>query len=101
MNRYSTTPVKKRWDGKRTFITTQYPVIHPQDSDVMVISQDGDYLDALAYKYYGDPSFWWIIALVNPGLSTGRMSVPASIQLRIPTDISSILSKFNSLNAQQ
>ncbi len=29
----------------------------------------GDRLDALAFRAYGDPEFWWKIADANPGLT--------------------------------
>ena len=97
MKRYNTTPVIKRWDGKRTYTTTRYPVINPQDSDAVIISNETSQLDTLAYTYYGDPTLWWVIALTN-SLGKGRLSVPAGIQLRIPTNINSIINQFNSLN---
>ena len=31
----------------------------------LVREKDRGRLDALAYKYYGDPSLWWVIAWVN------------------------------------
>ena len=96
--RYESTSIKTRWDGKRVYYTTQYPVIEPQLSDIVVISNDGDYLDNLAYKYYGDPTLFWIIALAN-NLGKARMSVPGGLMLRIPTNVNEILVNFNSLNA--
>jgi hypothetical protein len=99
MKRYDSTFIQTRWDGKRVYTTTQYPIIEPQDSDVIVISNEGMYLDGLAYQYYQDPTLWWIIALVN-NLGKGRLSVPPGIQLRIPTNINAILTQFNALNSQ-
>jgi hypothetical protein len=55
MKRYSNVPVVNRYDGKRVYITTTYPTIIPSDRDIIVISNETDYLDTLAYKYYGDP----------------------------------------------
>lgn len=98
MKRYESTPVKLRWDAKRVYFTTEYPKIEPSDSDIIVISNEGDYLDALAFKYYGDPTLWFIIALVN-NIGKARMSVPAGLQLRIPTNINDILVNFNNINA--
>ena len=98
MKRYDSTKVIQRWDGKRVYLTTQYPTIDQQDSDAIIISNDSDYLDNLAYTYYGDPTLWWIIALAN-NLGKGRMSVPSGMQLRIPQNINSILSQFSSLNS--
>ena len=99
MKRYESTPVFQRWDGKRVYKTTQYPVIQPQDSDVVIISNEADYLDALAYKYYNDPTLWWIIALAN-NLGKGRLSVPMGLQLKIPSNVNDIISQFNNLNQQ-
>jgi len=97
MKRYGSTQVLKRWDGKRVYTTTKYPSINQQESDVIVISSEADYLDNLAYTYYGDSTLWWIIALAN-NLGKGRMSVPPGLQLRIPTNIGNILSQFNNSN---
>lgn len=97
MKRYSTTPVDKRWDGSRVYKTTRYPIIESQESDVIIISNEADYLDSLAYTYYNDPTLWWVIALAN-NLGKGRMSVPSGLQLRIPVDINSILVQFNNMN---
>ena len=97
MKRYYSTPITTRFDGKRVYQTTQYPVIQPQASDIIVISNEGDYLDNLAYKYYGDPTLYWILALAN-SLGKGRMSVPAGLQLRIPVNVNDILVQFHNLN---
>ena len=97
MKRYESTPIDTRFDGKRVFLSTNYPTITPQDSDIIVISNDGDYLDSLAYMYYGDPTLWWIIALAN-NLGKGRLSVPSGLQLRVPVNTTQILSDFNNLN---
>lgn len=97
MKRYETTDVDKRWDGKRVYKTTYYPIIKEQDSDAIIISNEGDYLDTLAYTYYSDPTLWWVIALAN-NLGKGRMSVPPGLQLRIPTNINSIIVQFNNMN---
>ena len=97
MRRYESTPIVPRFDGKRTYLTTSYPTIIPSETDIVVISNEGDYLDALAYTYYGDPTLWWIIALAN-NLGKGRLSIPPGLQLRVPVNTTQILSNFNSLN---
>ncbi len=99
MDRYNSTPTTTRWDGKQVYLTTSYPVITPQDSDVIIITQDGMYLDQLAYTYYGDPTLYWIIALAN-NLGKGRLSVPSGLQIRIPSNVNDILSQLNILNTQ-
>jgi nucleoid-associated protein YgaU len=97
MKRYDSTQVDLRYDGKRVYRTTTYPQIEPLDSDNVVISNEADTFDNLAFKFYGDPTLWWIIALAN-GQGTGRMSVTPGIQLRVPSQIDSILSNFHDLN---
>ena len=97
MKRYDSTQVTQRWDGKRVYKTTQYPTIQPQASDAIIISNETDQLDSLAYTYYGDPTLWWVIALAN-SLGKGRMSVPPGLQLRIPANINDIVVQFNNLN---
>lgn len=99
MKRYDSTKQHPRFDGKRVYRTTQYPTISPSDNDTIVISDQGDFLDSLAYKYYGDPTLWWIIALAN-NIGKGRMSIEGGLQLRIPVDVNRILSEFNNLNQQ-
>ena len=67
------------------------------DGLVFVASSDGDYLDTLANRYYGDPTLWWIIALAN-NIGKGRMSVEPGLQLRIPGNVNKIVSEFHTLN---
>lgn len=99
MKRYNNIRIQTRWDGKRVYKTTAYPVIVLRDTDFYVVSNSEDYLDTLALKYYGDPTLYWIIALSNPGLGKGRLSVPAGLTLRIPVDVSAILGDYNKLNS--
>ena len=98
MKRYENILKWKRWDGKNVLKTTHYPTIFKKDSDIFIITNEGDYLDMLAYKYYKDPTLFWIIALAN-NIGKGRMSVEAGLQIIIPTDISNILSEYNRLNS--
>lgn len=98
MIRYSTTPTSTRWDGKRVYLTTLYPYIPPQYTDLQIITNEADYLDAMAYKYYGDFTLYWIIAVAN-NLGRGRLSVPAGLTLRIPININDIVDQFNRMNS--
>lgn len=97
MKRYNDITVKSRWDGKRIFVTTHYPEIPVLDSDIYIVSNETDYLDTLAFKYYSDPTLWWIIALAN-NIGKGRMSVEPGLQLRIPMDVQKILSEYDRIN---
>ena len=97
MKRYDNTPVQTRYDGKRVYKTTYYPPIPVSDSDIQIISNEGDYLDTLSYKYYSDPTLWWIIASCN-NLGKGRLSVEPGLVLRIPTNVNQIVDQFNKMN---
>ena len=90
--------IKKRWDGKRSFGTRLYPNIPVTSSDIYVVTNESDTLDNLAFKYYKNPSLWWIIAQSN-NIGKGKLSVPVGLQLRIPTNITTILNNYTSLNS--
>ena len=98
MKRYNNIPIQSRYDGKKVYKTTIYPPIPKSPSDLQVISNEGDYLDTLALKYYSDPTLYWIIANAN-NIGKGRMSVEAGLTLRIPMDISGIVNQFNNVNS--
>lgn len=98
MKRYYNIFKQFRWDGKQVFVTTNYPDIPISDSDIYIISNETDYLDTLAYKYYKDPSLWFLIALAN-NIGKGRLSVEPGLQLRIPMNITKWLSDFERVNS--
>ena len=99
MNRYEnptilTTPNTNRpyYKGK------QYPNIPLSEFDVYVITTVGDRLDNLAYSYYNDATLWWIIAVANNNATKGALYPIPGTQLRIPTDLNSILNQFDQFN---
>lgn len=98
MKRYNQISIHNRYDGKRVYNTTTYPIILPSPSDIFVISNEGDFLDTLAYKYYGDPTLYWIIAVIN-NIGKGRMSIEPGLTLRIPSNVNDIINKFNNINS--
>jgi hypothetical protein len=98
MLRYNNIPITTRYDGKRVYLSTFYPSVSPSSTDLLIVSQEGNCLDTLAYKYYGDPTLYWIIANVN-NIGRGRMSIQSGLILRIPTDINSVIDKFNTANS--
>ena len=55
-----------------------------KNTDMYVITQEGDRLDLLADNFYGDPSLWWFIASVN---NINTMNVKPGLSLRIPSAI--------------
>ena len=51
--------------GKPYYKGKAYPNIPLSDTDVYVITNVGDRLDSLAYSYYNDVNYWWIISVAN------------------------------------
>ena len=96
MKRYSTTRKKLDKSGTRVYGTTYYPSIELDDSDKFIHPKDGDRLDTLAYKYYGNTTLWWVIAKAN-GIR-GKVAVSVDEILRIPGNITRILENFRKIN---
>ena len=99
MNRYSNNTIKKDSMGKNFLSTTLLPILEPSFGDVYIIGQVGDRLDNLSFKYYGDSTYWWVIARAN-NIGKGDLVVPIGSQIRIPDPamIYKIESDYNSLN---
>jgi hypothetical protein len=101
-NRYNKTPIKIDEKKNRYYTNTQYPEIPPNVNDIYVLTQAGDRLDTLANNFYQDTSLWWIIVRANPDkIRRDGLMVKPGIQIRIPSDIQSILSKFENLNTAE
>ena len=96
MKRYATTRQKIDKSGIRVYSTTYYPEITISDGDSFIYPIEGERLDNLANKYYGDTTLWWIIAKAN-GLK-GKMYVPQNTEIRIPGNVSKVLEDFNNIN---
>ena len=58
MKRYTRTRKKLDKSGVRVYTTTYYPQIPIEDSDTFIYTKDGDRFDTLAYKFYGDSTYW-------------------------------------------
>jgi len=50
--------------------------------------KEGERLDTIAGKVYGDSSMWWVIAAAS-GIGWG-MQVPPGIVITIPTDLNQV-----------
>ena len=83
--------------GKAMYQPTYYPSTNAQENDSYIITGATDRLDLIANDFYGDSTLWWIIAMVND-LEGDSMFPPTGIQLRIPANISTLLTKFNQSN---
>ena len=98
MNRYENTSVKFNKKRQRVLKPTLYPKIPLSDEDKFVRPLDGERLDNLAFKHYKDQTLWWVIAQAN-GLGKGRTILNPNFQIRIPGNISKIISDYNNLNS--
>lgn len=98
MNRYSDIKELKTLTGTRYLGSTLYPEIPYSENDIYVYTTEGDRLDNIAYQYYKDATLYWVIATANPQVSFASLFVPIGTQLRIPSNLSDIISSFNQLN---
>ena len=96
-NRYKDARIKISSNKDRYFKPTLYPAIPERDTDIFHNVVQGERLDLLAYRYYDDVNYWWIISKAN-GLNPSDIGLEPATQLRIPTDIGEVLRAFNSEN---
>ena len=97
-SRYQTIQTTKlNVTGSLYYVTNVYPEIAPTDNDYYVITTVDDRLDLLAYDFYQDSSLWWVISSAN-ALPGDSIYPPVGVQLRIPTNIQSILNTYNKVN---
>jgi hypothetical protein len=98
MNRYENPTIKHTLQGKRYYKQKYYPNVPLSETDDYVITTIGDRLDTLAYSYYRDSTLWWIISVANNNITKGSLFPEPGTQLRIPTNINSVISLYNQYN---
>jgi len=96
--RYNSSIILRTPNGKPYYKGRVYPNIPLSETDVYIITTIGDRLDLLAYQYYRDTNLWWIISAANNNVTKGLLFPTPGIQLRIPTDVNSIMRLFNDFN---
>ena len=99
MSRYNNSNILKTTKGKRYYSTTKYPDIPLSFDDIYVYTTQGDRFDILAQQYYNDSSLWWVISSANSDFPQNSYYIPEGTQIRIPQNISQVLSLFDSLNS--
>jgi hypothetical protein len=100
MSRYKFTGAKiDKHTGNRVMKTTFYPEIKINDGDKFVYPIDGDRLENLAYRHYGDSSLWWIIAKAN-SIRDGSFGLKPDEKLRIPSNVAQIISDLRAINEE-
>lgn len=98
MNRYSNIPIFKTPTGRRYYANVKYPEIPYSDNDIYIVAQEGDRFDLLAYTYYNDATLWWVIPSANPRFKPNSLYPVLGHQIRIPANVSDVISNFESLN---
>jgi phage tail protein X len=85
--------------GIRFLRTTSYPVVPRNPNDIFIITEFGDRLDSLAFKFYKDSSLYWVIYSANPNtIRADQLYLPAGVQLRIPFNVENVKARYDSLN---
>lgn len=82
MERYKYTKTSNA-QGPRAYLTTALPAIPKTPADRYIFSKEGDRLDSIAYEFYQDARYWFIIAIAN-NIGKGSLVIPPGLQLRIP-----------------
>lgn len=98
MTRYDNKTILKTPDDKPYYKGKIYPTIPLSEDDVYVITTIGDRLDYMAYTYYRDSELYWIISVANNNVTKGSLFPIPGTQMRIPTDLNSVLNLFNQSN---
>lgn len=89
--------VKYESTGSQYYINNIYPDIPLSNEDNYVITVLGDRLDLLAFDFYGDTSYWWVIASAN-SLPGDSLYLEPGTQLRIPVNLLAAISQYNYTN---
>ena len=74
---------------RRYYTSILDPEIPKHSDDIYVVSTFGDRLDLLAWNYYQNVRYWWIIAAANPELRKDTLNLEVGTQIRIPKDFQS------------
>ena len=81
--------------GKTTIATNNVSgiIYRAANSGLISISkhvlQEGERLDSISGKFYGDGNFWWVIAAAS-GIGWA-LQVPPGTLLRIPTNLNEVM----------
>jgi len=83
--------------GSQYYLNNIYPDIPYTSEDSYVITVLGDRLDLMALDFYGDTSFWWVIASAN-SLPGDSLYLEPGAQIRIPANLPASLNSYNNVN---
>ena len=98
MARYTYSETLTTKETKRRYLESViYPKIPLSDEDLYIIASSTDRLDLLANQYYGNPIYWWVIAVAN-NINDGTLYIEEGKQIRIPADLPTILNELERIN---
>ena len=97
MKRYSDINQRVSNSGRRYRVNPIYPSIPLSENDTYVITVGGDRYDTLAHEFYNDSRLWWVIASAN-NADRDTINITPGTQLRIPYNITAVLSQFRDFN---
>lgn len=80
----------QQYTNKKYYKNNIYPPIPFDETDLYIITREGDRLDLLAEQYYKLTDYWWVIATINNNITKGSLYPTPGTQLRIPQDINKI-----------
>lgn len=83
--------------GSQYYLNNVYPDIPISSEDSYVITVLGDRLDLLALDFYGDTSFWWVIASAN-SLPGDSLYLEPGAQIRIPSNVIGVINNYKLVN---
>jgi len=98
--RYNKQDIVPSSAGNQYYKAKKYPPIPPMESDIYIVTVEGDRYDLIANTFYQDPQLWWVIPTANGNVTFGSMFPAPGTQLRIPTDLNLVMSLFNQINQQ-
>jgi hypothetical protein len=93
MGRYDNLNVQNKTGKGLVYHSQLLPYIEPTDSDILIVTEEDDRLDLLAYQFYGDSQLWWVIATYN-NLTDIDTKLEPGLQLRIPVRASVVTQLF-------
>ena len=96
-SRYQNIEIIRNNSGKRYYKNNIYPEIPVDINDIYIITSITDRLDILASDFYGDSTLYWIISTAN-NLPGDTLIPDPGTQLRIPTNVQSVINLYNNTN---
>jgi len=73
-------------DGIEFWDLNSLPPVPVRDDEIQYTVTFTDRIDLLAYKFYGDPVLWWVLALANSMEILPTDLKPGSV-IRVPSSV--------------